>query len=411
MKRKKLFTPVHLFDLTGLERFLDEQGKKRLFPLHCGELYCSFEEKEVPAGSRFRLVAKGKSKEPRGDMVQLYEESGWSYLFPISNIWFLFWCPDPRAPEPYTDPETQGYNVETLTKRIRSGQVRQAIVYLVLLLLFALMFILPPSRFDVQPVSPWIHAVLFILDFFGLPVFLLILLVVSNIISGPNYTNLVRLRKQLAEGLEQVSFPKVNQTRRTIAQYGILGLVILLLLANHLWGRPIPLEQASFPYLSLEEIEDVPMTSYEALFGPSSFHEDENQMERSFSLLSPVYYSTTRDGYELFDREDRTKNGSSPRGGEYSYTPSLDATYFHLTIPAMARAVADSKLDSMRLINLTWSYKDVSYPGTDFVILVSEPDGIWQMAAVANGGKLVVIQYGGLEQLADHLDKLVALVE
>lgn len=84
-------------------------------------------------------------------------------------------------------------------------------------------------------------------------------------------------------------------------------------------------------------------------------------------------------------------------------------TYFH-TLPSLARPVARAQMDLYRLVNLYWSYEEVDWPGTDFVILATVEDDFCQMAAVGRGGRVAVFRYAGVEKLADHLDLLAEMV-
>lgn len=52
-------------------------------------------------------------------------------------------------------------------------------------------------------------------------------------------------------------------------------------------------------------------------------------------------------------------------------------------------------MDLYRLVNLYWSYEEVDWPGTDFVILATVEDDPWQMAAVGRGGRVAVFCYAG----------------
>ena len=60
---------------------------------------------------------------------------------------------------------------------------------------------------------------------------------------------------------------------------------------------------------------------------------------------------------------------------ELRYSPSLETACYHLLVPALARPVAESQMDQYRLINLRWSYEDISYADLDFVIIADEPQG------------------------------------
>ena len=67
-------------------------------------------------------------------------------------------------------------------------------------------------------------------------------------------------------------------------------------------------------------------------------------------------------------------------------------------------------MDYDRAVNLYWTYDELSYPGLDFVILATEPDGIWQGLALGKSGRVAVFHYGGMEDLTDHLDLLATMV-
>ena len=49
--------PVSLYDVVGLEAWLNQQGAKGLFPKTVGETYARFHKQDVPPGARFRLAA------------------------------------------------------------------------------------------------------------------------------------------------------------------------------------------------------------------------------------------------------------------------------------------------------------------------------------------------------------------
>ncbi len=98
------------------------------------------------------------------------------------------------------------------------------------------------------------------------------------------------------------------------------------------------------------------------------------------------------------------KNGAS------CYAPQLEAMYFRLLLPSMARSVAQAQMEQYRLVNLSWSYETLEHPGLDFVLLAREPEGLWQMAALGRGGQVAVYLYCGQEQLRDHLDLLSSWV-
>ena len=140
-------------------------------------------------------------------------------------------------------------------------------------------------------------------------------------------------------------------------------------------------------YVELQELESTPVV----LFDPSSGHD--SRAYREHSLLAPAWYSVTQ-------------QARSPENGASCYASQLEAMYFRLLLPSMARSVAQAQMEQYRLVNLSWSYETLEHPGLDFVLLAREPEGLWQMAALGRGGQVAVFLYCGQEQLRDHLDLL-----
>ena len=161
----------------------------------------------------------------------------------------------------------------------------------------------------------------------------------------------------------------------------------LLLAGQWMERRGVPLEDFRQPYVELQELESTPVV----LFDPSSGHD--SRAYREHSLLAPAWYSVTQ-------------QARSPENGASYYAPQLEAMYFRLLLPSMARSVAQAQMEQYRLVNLSWSYETLEHPGLDFVLLAWESEGLWQMAALGRGGQVAVYIYCGQEQLRDHLDLL-----
>lgn len=172
-----------------------------------------------------------------------------------------------------------------------------------------------------------------------------------------------------------------------------------------------PVSQFDLPYVSLSDMESEHLFTYEQLFGESShYSEDKNQTNRQFSLLSPGWYEVSQYLHSAQAGTQANAFSPDPKDGKYRYSPSLDMVRFSLLVPALSRSVAKSQLGAYRLINVYWTYEEADYPGTDFVIWAKEDSGVWQMAAVGRGKNVAVFRYAGQEQLADHLDLLVSMV-
>ena len=418
MKTIRKFIPVSLYDIPGLEAWLEEQADAGLFPTHLGS-WAAFTDTGVP-GTRFRLDPfanrQGEGLEPTAEKLELYQQAGWEYAFRIGRAYFLFYTTDPDAPELFTDYQSQGMSLDRLEKQVRSYQRTRTLVYSLLGLALVWVLFFFRSEFDVQP-APFARLPLALLHLFDpMLLILLPLAIFTWRIDRRNFRVLRNTCRALREGLPPPPSPGpqpsiVRENKILLA----LVLPLALLVAadcyyTYHWDG-IPVAEFKRPYVAIQSLEQEEMVTYEELFGePSSFHEDENVVEVQFSLLSPTWYEVNQQGYSL--QQGTQSNGFSPdpEGGKYRYTAILDAKYFHLLIPAMAAPVARSALDSLRLVNVTYTYEEVDYPGLDLAILAHEEDGPWQLAVVVKGGRVAAFRYGGQEDLADHLDLLAETV-
>ena len=414
MKTVQKLIPVSLYDIPGLEAWLEEQANQGLFPTHLG-FWATFEDTGVP-GTRFRLEPWGKmGNEPPPEQRELYRQAGWEYKAILCRPYVLFYTTDPDAVELYTDWESRGMSLERLERetRIYSGlrMTRWALLPAGILL----SLILPWSSHDVQPESfarlPMVLLLLFH------PVILLFLLwaVLTFRRWRRNRTALKNTCRALRAGLPP---PPSPGPRQIIVREQLLILILIpilvigwiLLSAETHRDLAIPVEEFSRPYVALQELEQVELVSSQKVFGDSIFHQGENEGINHFSLLSPTWYDVSQDSC-LAEGGHYEGYSPDPQGGKYRYSPSLDMTYFSLILPALAEPVARAQMDSYRLVNLWWEYEEVDFPGLDFVILATVKDDPWQMAAVGKGGKVAVFRYGGVERLEEHLDVLSTMVQ
>lgn len=408
MKKVRKIIPVSLYDIPGTERWLEEQAALGLFPVSLGS-WAVFEERAVP-GTRFRLDPfanrMGEGLEPSLEKLELYRQAGWEYAFPIGRAYFLFYCTDPSAPELYTDYQSQGLSLERLKKSLRSYRWRRIIALgLILLTLLALPAALFwPWEFDVQP-APLARLPLILLYLFHPSLLFFLAVVCFQIpINRRNWRTLSATYSALKEGLPP---PSPGPSKRIVRenQFTLILIPILLplLLFSLSSGKSnVPLNEFTGPYVSLAGLEHV-----KTGWVPDP---NENRAVRQFSLLAPVWYEVSQRSY---GQELGREKGFSPdpQDGRYTYAPSLDMTCFRLLLPVLARPVADAQLDFYRAVNLTWAYKEVDVPGTDFAILAENSgDSTFQMAAVARGGRVAVFRYSGMEKLEDHLNELADMV-
>ena len=177
-----------------------------------------------------------------------------------------------------------------------------------------------------------------------------------------------------------------------------LVLLALLVVSNaaQVWSRwaRIPLANVPGRYVSLQSLEQQTVLPWEELPDqPSLGGKAENYAQLDFSLLAPGWYTVTQKGYSPQSGSQLNYCSPDTENGEARYTPSLDATCFDLLLPALARPVAQAQMDLYRLVNLKWTYEQDAWPGLDFVIHATEPDGVWQMLAIGKGSRVAVFRY------------------
>lgn len=412
MKKIRKLIPVSLYDMPGLEAWLEEQANQGLFPVHIGT-WAVFREGGVP-GTRFRLDAFGKTgTAPTEEQLELYGAYGWRYALPIGRAFFLFYNTDPEAVELHTDLQTQGMSLDRLAKQLRSYKILTLIGWGTVLLFCLLPFLLPLSRFDVQPDRfadlPRLLAALCIpYVMFGVPVVIL-----WRLREFRQQRMLLDLHDRLKEGEPPAPSPGPSRSfaRTELALLVLSILLILSMAAQFAIQRTVRLEDFSSPYVSLTELEQEPLLTWAEYDDEMSDYFKENHgntARRRVSLLVPVWYEVNQD---MVSPQPGEINGYSPdpEDGRYTYSPDLDAVYAR-TLPAFAPALARSILHEERLVNIYWVYEEPDVPGLDLTILSQGEDSPWQMAALVKGGRIAVYRYGGMEKLEDHMDLLVSMV-
>lgn len=97
MKKIRKFLPLSIYDIPGIEHWLEEQANAGLFPVYLNS-WATFEPIGIP-GTRFRLEPWGKEgTSPTEEQMELMHEAGWEYAFTIGQVYFLFYTTDPQAP-------------------------------------------------------------------------------------------------------------------------------------------------------------------------------------------------------------------------------------------------------------------------------------------------------------------------
>ena len=134
-KRVNRFPPCPLYDVEGMESWLEDLAKQGLILTKTG-LFCGFAEFEKldPKPMRYRLqpLPKKKFMEDRGPAdasVELAEEYGWDYLCNMGEF-AVFGCGDPAARELDTDPQVQALLYKQMYKRKRNNIISNFTLFL-----------------------------------------------------------------------------------------------------------------------------------------------------------------------------------------------------------------------------------------------------------------------------------------
>lgn len=401
MKHVYKLVPVSLYDIRGLEGWLEERADEGLFPVRINGDFTQFRRDGTAPGARFRLEPSNGQIYPGLERLELYQAAGWGYEGTVGKTYFLFYTADPAAPELHTDPVTRGLSLEHLARQVKRARRRMQIWRLAILILFlssiALLWTRYPRRLP-----------LLLVDLSGGVLMFLVWSLWLWRREERDTRLLLDLQRSLELGISPLPPPR-GKSRLLFRLFTVVALLVLL--GGQFYQRPIPLERFSGPYLDLQQLESEPLLTYEELFG-EPYHKSpgsdwgENTVTRRSSLLSPSYY--TVDQTLLSQRAGARPYAFSSTGEPGScYSPALKAVYLHLTVPALGRVIAEAQLAHLELVNLSWTYEELSYPGLDFVILARAahfPE--WQLAAAGRGGHVIALRYCGREDLADHLDAL-----
>jgi len=399
----KLF-PVSLYDIPGMEQWLEEMADQGLFPESIsGHGWVTFRNGGQP-GTRFRLEPAAATREPPQAQRDLYREAGWEFAFRVPNLFYLFYALDPAAPELHTDPETRGQGLDRLARKIRWAKLFLLFCFPVLPLLLLLPQFFMVSKYDSQP-APGAQFFLALLRL-GRPAFffLIVAYLIYSVLLLRQLQRLLALHRNLKQGLPPPPSPGPRKWMPAFHVSALVLLFVMLIYNTFFSSFPPETRLSTFrqPYIPLEQIESVAIT----------LDKEDCLAKEELSLLAPVWYTVEQRGTFYKEGVPREMAFSPDFNEEMRhYAPNLEMTYLELTIPAMARPAAKSVMDSMRLINLYWLYEEVSHPGADFVILAQATTEPYQMAALGKGGKVTVFRYGGGEDLANHLDLLVDMVQ
>lgn len=129
--------PAGLYDVAANETWLEEMAAKGYAIQRIQGMRVYFVKGEAKA-VRFRmqpLQRKGETVED--DRLAVYRDLGWEYVGSVGDLYHLWCCGDPAAPELDTDPVVQADGYRYLKRRMVRTAVTEAVIILSVLLLCA----------------------------------------------------------------------------------------------------------------------------------------------------------------------------------------------------------------------------------------------------------------------------------
>lgn len=406
MKRTYKITPVSVYDVRGLESWLEDMARRGLFLKRLRPVFSTFERGPAqPLRYRLEPCRRIMDDAPPQAMLDLYQDFGWDCICDVNSELLVFATRDPDAPEPHSDPELQGQLWKKLYRSKRRGFL------FILAVTLALLVWLPVFLFGKGAPT---------LTLLTTTAPILIVYLVFFLVTLPGYwaeaQRLGLIVKQLEEGVpldHRSTYP-----RRRWSEIATLVTTLVLFAAVFTVQNILPLTGGGVR--PLEDLTAFPALDLTRLEGRALEFRGYSTERYIGGELRTVNYSNfcEQSHYLLcWNQWDVIQTGDiDPEGWvrmEINWY-SLPAPLSFLSAP-LARELLDS---AMGLNQDIWWTDDsaaawtVDYiPRSGFLAVARRESGGFQVAAVSMGGRAAVVRYTGQGNLADHLDEIVDMVK
>ena len=382
MNRAYQLTPVSMYDVRGLEKWLEKLAARGLFLKKFRPLVCTFTKGE-PKRARYRLepfhVPPGDG--PPGDMLELFQECGWACAGDVRHEMLIFSTNDPHAPELHTDPDIQLEQWNRLYQKARKEFHQMVLLTLACLAVCAAMLFwggTPLTKLLLfRDLTLWagIYLVLYPLKEFCI-----------NFSRARELSGIIR-ELEGAPPKKRLWFPSRLFFSWLLAAWVafLLGL-ILFVLCNPELGDYQPI--TDFTPLTLSELEAGEREGLQEYYGRPGW--------------SPICWRQ----WNTWDFQE----GSVMDIQWFDLPKGLS----FLAVPA----AKDLRNSAMKLDDVLWSSKEPVYwvtrdhpeAGADWLSTADSEDGTHHIAAAALGSKVVLVRYAGPRSLEPHLGKIVEMV-
>ena len=110
--------PANIYDTAANESWLEDRAARGWYLTDMSGWRASFRRGE-PGAVRYRMQPVGKKAEqPTEEMRDLYGAMGWEYVCTLQDLFHIWRCEDPKAPELDTDPVVQELGYGYLKRRM-----------------------------------------------------------------------------------------------------------------------------------------------------------------------------------------------------------------------------------------------------------------------------------------------------
>ena len=400
MKYVRKITPVPLSDAEGLESWLEDLALQGLYLKTFRPLFCTF----IPGPAkktRYRL--EPYRLRPEDDlpcsMLDLYQDFGWDYAGTANNAMLIFSTQDPEAPELHTDPALQSQRWKKLYRSARRGFVWDAALLVLVAVLTALLLADTPILNLLTPSA--VPLILFgLYQLCSLPA------------AWAEVQDLSRLVRRLEAG-EPMDHRAPYPRRRLVPLLSFslcILLIVLLVLPRYILPflgggmRPIG-EVSDFSPLSLAQVEDKGYRPYEM--------EDPNQSDY-FHYSRRNHYLLCWNQWEVFQA------GQADLAGKLNW---MQIDWYDIPAPLsfLSAPLADELLSKAMKLDEdiwwtdqedgTWQVSKHSDPRVNFLSTARKERTLFQTAAAAMGGQVVLVRYTGHGDLSEHLEDIIQMTE
>ena len=385
--------PVDFLDLDGLELWLEEMAAKGLHFQGFGALFAHF-QRGAPAQVRYHAEP---TPDKRRDVIpgQAADcgELGWRYVGKIGWL-AIFRTSDPDAPDFHTDPVTQSYTLERMTRTMTRY------TWLLLALMIPLTAFLIWARLDSS-----FGLVLDLVRYGSLYtsfVFLLDLVLTVHIVR--EVWGLCRLRRRLRAGIPRQRPARWRHTGLVRQGYTLLLCVLALaqiggacayFLGPTRWSTELSSLDRPAPVLSLAELEG------------------EGYAPEPFGY--PGYEGPDRDNYVSYEWKALARIYEVDQAGVVDGDRRrLDMEWYSLTLPFLAAPLLDDLMD-YHLYDLPYrperyAIEELTVSGFDRLVVVDNVSYGGQQLFAQVGRRVVYLDYSGPLDLRDHLEDVAGLL-